>query len=166
MLCSENTDQIKELLVKINYHYDVFNSLVSHLSDCDSIPGCSATKLEINIGYSEFKQRTQQQFDSLYSKPPKLKQLHSSFVSKNLRAPFVNFRQTSSLSLPGFSQSTRQFITTMSYFNQPVEYFNQILISMQNVISYSYKLHREKSNVITVTKCSYFQLLVVWNKSF
>ena len=67
MTCPDNADKVNDLLVDVSNAYDLFTSLCSHLSCSDVIPGSSATKLEFDADYGEFKKRVQEWFDSLVS---------------------------------------------------------------------------------------------------
>ena len=70
MTCCDNANYLKELLVKVNQAYDAFSSLSAHLSGNDIISSDLGTKLDVDTGYWEFKQRVQEWFDDLPSSSP------------------------------------------------------------------------------------------------
>ena len=70
MICCDNANYLKELLVKVNQAYDAFSSLSAHLSGNDIISSDLGTKLDVDTGYWEFKQRVQEWFDGLPPSSP------------------------------------------------------------------------------------------------
>ena len=65
MVTTANADKMSKLLTKVNLAYDSFTFVSSDLAHGDVIQGSSATKLDFDTGYGEFKQRVQQWFDNL-----------------------------------------------------------------------------------------------------
>ena len=70
MTCCDNANYLKELLVKVNQAYDTFSSLSAHLSGNDIFSSDLGTKLDVDTGYWEFKQRVQEWFDGPSSSSP------------------------------------------------------------------------------------------------
>ena len=70
MICCDNANYLLELFVKINQAYDAFSSLSAHLNGNDIISSDLGTKLDVDTGYWEFKQRVQEWFDGLPPSSP------------------------------------------------------------------------------------------------
>ena len=65
MTKSDNVDEMKVLLTRVNSAYDCLTSLCSNLSNADLVPGTSITKLDFDSEYWEFKLKVQQWFDKM-----------------------------------------------------------------------------------------------------
>ena len=63
MTKSDNVDEMKVLVTRVNSAYDCLTSLCSNLSNADLVPGTSITKLDFDSEYWEFKLKVQQWFD-------------------------------------------------------------------------------------------------------
>ena len=65
MTKSDNVDEMKVLVTRVNSAYDCLTSLCSNLSNADLVPGTSITKLDFDSEYWEFKLKVQQWFDKM-----------------------------------------------------------------------------------------------------
>ena len=65
MTKSDNVDEMKVLVTRVNSAYDCLTSLCSNLSNADLVPGTSITKLDFDSEYWKFKLKVQQWFDKM-----------------------------------------------------------------------------------------------------
>ena len=65
MTKSDNVDEMKVLVTRVNFAYDRLTSLCSNLSNADLVQSTFITKLDFDSEYWEFKLKVQQWFDKM-----------------------------------------------------------------------------------------------------
>ena len=75
MTKSDNVDEMKVLVTRVNFAYDRLTSLWSNLSNADLVQSTFITKLDFDSEYWEFKLKVQQWFDKMQTS--KIKPSHT-----------------------------------------------------------------------------------------